>query len=67
MRERKGLGRALLIEDLPAVSAVMLAVGECEGSSAAQTDVGVYPLGGGLGVDHDRVRGGKVFWRKLEP
>ena len=42
--KRQGLGRALLIEAISAVPAVMLSVGEGECGSASHTDFGVDPF-----------------------
>jgi hypothetical protein len=46
MREGDGLGGALLVEAVSAISTMMLAVREREGCSASHTDVRVRPLRG---------------------
>lgn len=44
--QRNRLARTLSIENIPAISAMMLAVHETEGSPASHTNVGVNPLRG---------------------
>lgn len=46
MRKGKGFGRALLVETVATVTAVVLPVGECEGGSTPHTNIGVNPFGG---------------------
>jgi hypothetical protein len=52
VRQRDGLARTLLIEDVAAISAVVLAIGEGEGSPASHADVAVSPLRRGTAVHH---------------
>lgn len=46
MGERQVLARALLIEAVAAVAAMVLSVGECECSSASHADIRVDPFRG---------------------
>lgn len=46
MRQGYRLGRALLVEHISTVAAVMFAIRESEGSTASHADVGVDPFRG---------------------
>jgi hypothetical protein len=46
VRKRERFARALLIEAVPAVAAVVFSVGEGESSAAPHTDIGIDPLRG---------------------
>lgn len=52
MRQRQRLARTLMIEDLATVTTVMLSVCESELCAATHADVRVYPIWGGLSIDH---------------
>jgi hypothetical protein len=56
---------ALLIEHLSTVPTVVLAIGEGEGRSTAETHIRVDPLWCCLCVHHGRVSQHKVLWRKF--
>lgn len=46
MRERDGFGRALSVEDIPTISAVVFPVCKTECGPAAHTHVGIDPFWG---------------------
>jgi hypothetical protein len=50
MTEGKRFSRALLVETVATVAAVVLSIGECEGGSTPHTDVGVDPFRGLGGI-----------------
>lgn len=52
MRKRDGLGGALLIKDISTISAMVLAICECEGSPATHANFAVTPLGRSTAIDH---------------
>lgn len=64
VRQRQSFGRALLVEAVAAVSAVVFAVGEGERSPASHTDVRVGPFRGRTAIDH-AAGDGRSRW-KLE-
>lgn len=64
MRQRKNFARTLLVENVSAVSAMMLSIRETERSSTTHTDVRVSPFRGRVAQQH--AFGDLNFWWEME-
>lgn len=56
-----------MIENLAAVTTMVLAVCKSESSTTMKADIRVDPLGCNLGIDHSRISGCEIFGRELVP
>jgi hypothetical protein len=65
MRQWHRLGGARLVEDLPAIAAMVLAIRESKRGTTAKTNVRVNPFRGRLRIHHGRVGSGEVLWGKF--
>jgi hypothetical protein len=65
VRKGEGFGRALLVETVATVTAVVLPVGECEGGPTPHTNIGVDPFRGlsGVSISTDLTRGIRETYR----